>query len=248
VWNQTKKQAFRRNTKSKGEDLAKLLTLEDLQQHFENARDRLAHDRQSILSLAPLPDNFNRDEYGFSYMRAERIGMEAITERLEKISWLPMQLDPQSEIILENRNAMKKWLASAQNAQPDGEAFGNDFIHALTRTALLDGWDSKKFKNLATQVGSLFHDLSCLIGLIYYGVWMSENGIAGVPISDPDNLERTAQEIAALTQSPEVMRLLKQRKTVEKKESHKALEKKRGPVLHLIHDAAWGAESPPLLH
>lgn len=223
--------------------MAKLLTLGDLQTHFEQARDKLARDRQEILAASPLPAAFNRDEYGFSYIRAERIGLEIITHSLKEVSWLPMQLDPHSEIMLENRNGMKKWLGSKESGQPDGEVFGNDFIHALTRAALNEGWHSQDFRALALRIGELFHDLSCLIGLIYYGVWMSENGIEGLHISDPEDLERTAQEIAHLTRSPEVAQLLKKRKLASEARKTAEKKKKTPPVLRVIENAQW-SESP----
>lgn len=222
--------------------MSRLLTLGDLQKHFEQARDKLSHDRQEILSASPLPEDYSRDEYGFSYMRAERIGMEVINHSLKEISWLPMQLDPQSEILLENRNAVKKWLGSSATGQPDGGVFGNDFIHALTRTALTQGWQSNDFRMLAMRIGELFHDLSCLIGLIYYGVWMSENGIEGLPITNPDDLERTAQEIALLTRSPEVAQLLKKRKQILEEKKARADKKKLRPILHVIENPDWGGD------
>ena len=201
--------------------MARLLTLGDLHKHFEQARDKLTHDRVELLALAPLPDDFSHDAYGFSYMRAERIGMEAIAQSLREVAWLPMQLDPRSEIMLENRNEIKQWLGSAQAGQPTSSDFGNDLIHALTRTAMVEGWHSNELRVLALRIGELFHDLSCLIGLIYYGVWMSENGIEGLPISNPDDLERTAQEISLLTRAPEVTQLLKQRKLAMQKDKAK---------------------------
>jgi hypothetical protein len=223
--------------------MAKLLTLGDLQVHFEQARDKLSRDREEILATSPLAVDFSRDEYSFSYMRAERIGMEVITHSLREVAWLPMQLDPQSEIMLEDRSSIKRWLGSSLTGQPDGTVFGNDFIHALTRMGLDKGWHSDEFRNLALRVGELFHDLSCLIGLIYYGVWMSENGIEGLPISDPEDLERTAQEISVLTRSPEVARLLKKRKeaAMPKKSvtQETAREKKGRPMLRVIENTEW---------
>jgi hypothetical protein len=196
--------------------MGSLLTLDDLQKHFDSARDKLTLDRTEIIASSPLPTDFNRDSYGFSYLRAERIGLEVINHSLSEIAWLPMRLDPHAEIISENRAAMKGWLGEAARGQPDAKDFGNDFIHALTRSAILHGWDSEEFRATAMRIGDLFHDLSCLIGLIYYGIWMSENGIEGLVVTDPADLERTAQEIALLTRSPEVHALLKRRKETER--------------------------------
>jgi len=178
-------------------------------------------------------------------MRAERLGMEAINRSLQEIAWLPMQLDPKSEILSENRGAMKRWLASSMGGQPDGTLFGNDFIHALTRMGLAQGWDSADFRALAVRIGELFHDLSCLIGLIYYGVWMSENGIEGLPVTNPDDLERTAQEIALLTRSPEVTQLLKRRKQLDEVKKSAAPPRKRAkPFLRVIENSGWQEEAP----
>jgi hypothetical protein len=224
--------------------MAKLLTLGDLHKHFEEARDKLSRDRQEILSAAPLAADFNRNEYGFSYMQAERIGMEVITQSLEYLAWLPMQLDPKSEILLKNRESMKRWLSSPLAGQPDDTVFGNDFIHALTRMAMSHGWDSEELRALALRIGDLFHDLSCLIGLIYYSVWMSENGIEGLRISNPLDLERTAQEIAQLTRSPEVARLLKaQKKAAESQKPSVKSKKSDRPVLRVIENADWGGDT-----
>ena len=222
--------------------MARLLTLGDLHKHFEQARDKLSHDRVELLALAPLPDDYSRDAYGFSYMRAERIGMEAIAQSLREVAWLPMQLDPRSEIMLDNRNVIKQWLGSGQQGQPNSTDFGNDLIHALTRTAMVEGWNSNELRVLALRIGELFHDLSCLIGLIYYGVWMSEIGIEGLPISNPDDLERTAQEISQLTRAPEVTQLLKQRKQALLKEKTEAKKHPR-PDLRIVDNT--GGNSDP---
>jgi hypothetical protein len=220
--------------------MARLLTLGDLHKHFEQARDKLAQDRQDILTTSPLPDDFDHDKYGFSYMRAERIGMDAITDRLKEVAWLPMQLDPKSEIMLENRTAMKRWLGASGTGQPDGTDFGNDFIHALTRTAMNDGWHSNELRVLAMRISDLFHDLSCLIGLIYYGVWMSENGIDGLPITNPQDLERTAQEISLMTRSPQVAELMKKRRLLDgDRKTAPATKRKAKPDLRVIDNEAW---------
>jgi hypothetical protein len=222
--------------------MGRLLTLEDLQAQFDIAREKLSLDRRKILDSTPLPEDFCRDSYGFSYLRAERVGLGVIMDSLKEIAWLPMQLDPQAEVLLENKNAIKKWLCSAARAQPDSTAFGNDFIHALTRVALVHGWESPEFRVTAVRVGALFHDLSCLIGLIYYGVWMAENGIMGVPVTNPYDLTLTAREISDLTRSPEVARLLLQHKEAA---ARKHSGKKKGvPSLHVIENADWHGNAP----
>ena len=225
--------------------MGRLLTLDDLQAHFDVARKRLSRERAEILSAAPLPDDFCRDTYGFSYMRAERLGLDAITARLNEISWLPMHLDPSTEFVLENKGAMKKWLHSTAPGQPDSMLFGNDFVHALTRVALKHGWESQELCSTAFRIGSLFHDLSCLIGLIYYGVWMAENGIVGVPVTDPYNLGRTAKEISDVTHSPEIARFLADRERAQDQEKNN--KKRPPPSLRVIKNANWDeGPHPPL--
>ena len=78
---------------------------------------------------------------------------------------------------------------------------------------------------------------------------MSENGIEGLPVSDPEDLERTAQEIALLTRSPEVAQLLKQRKHSTDSKKHLESKKKKGrPILRVIENADWnGGVSPDLI-
>ena len=217
------------------------ITLEKLRAHLESAKEKLSLEKQSILDLHTLP-NFNREEYTFSYIRAERMGMRAINRRLAEIAWLPMQLDPRSEILSDDRNSMKRWLTSAINGTPNSDQFGNDFMHALTRCGLLHSWDHPEFIKLAARVANLFRDLSCLIGLVYYCSWLSENNIVDIQLSNPDDLNRTAEEIAALLQSPEIYRHLRAQEQNDEKLSKKkkaALPKpvkKARPALRVIEN------------
>jgi hypothetical protein len=218
--------------------MGRLLTLDDLQKQFDLTRDRLSLTRREILTSTPLPSDFSRDSYGFSYMRAERIGLDVIASRLEDIQFLPMKIDPQMEVVLESKTSIKRWVCSAAHEQPDSSTFGNDFIHALTRAAIAFGWQSPEFRTTASRIAELFHDLSCLIGLIYYGVWMAENGIGGVLVSDPYDLEAVAREISDLTLSPEVAHLLAERK--------RSVRKKSGPSLHVVKPTDFDETLPPL--
>ncbi len=185
------------------------INLDDLRKHLSGAKDRISLEKLEILKLNPLADDFNREEYAFAYMRAERLGMRAINRKLSEIAWLPMQLDPKAEIMADNHTSMKRWLTSAVLSKPDAEMFGNDFIHALARCGLKFGWDNPELIRLAARVANLFRDLSCLIGLIYYCTWLTENSVEDVELSNPDDLTRTAEEIAGLIQSPELYRFLR---------------------------------------
>jgi hypothetical protein len=216
--------------------------IDELRSHLDYAKDKLSLEKQDILKLSPLAEGFNREEYAFAYVRAERMGMRVINRRLTEISWLPMQLDPRSEIMSEDRNSMKRWLTSAIMHAPDSGKFGNDFMHALTRCGIEKGWDHPDFIKLAARVANLFRDLSCLIGLIYYCSWLNENNVDELTLSNPGDLSRTAEEVAALIQSPEIYRYLRaQEQDVEKQSARKAKKsvlpkpaKKEPPVLRVI--------------
>jgi hypothetical protein len=206
--------------------ISKPISIDDLRKHLENARDRLSLEKQKILKAHPLPD-FKREEYAFAYVRAERVGLRVINRRLAEIAWLPMQLDPKAELASDDRNSMKRWVTSVFNGSPDiapdADIFGNDFIHTLTRCGLSFGWDGADFLKLAARIGNLFRDLSCLIGMIYYCSWLSENGIEGIELSDPDNICGSAEEIATLLQSPEMYKHLR----AQEQNDEKAAARKR---------------------
>jgi|GEM_PF-1132751 len=236
-------------------ETSRSISLEHLGEHLSVAKERLSTEKKDILKRDPLPADFNREEYVFAYLRAERMGMQAINARLAEIAWLPMQLDPQSELISENRTAMTRWLASAvaeSGKAPDAEDFGNDFIHALTRAALSHGADSVITKRTAVQIANLFRDLSCLIGMIYYTTWLAERDIEGIALSNPTDLHRSVTEIAGIVQSPDLQRALKLRaEEVRKAKAKKALKKaaaKTKPLLRLIRntnpsDANFGSDT-----
>jgi hypothetical protein len=189
--------------------IGRSINLDDLRVHLSDAKERISLEKQEILKLYPLADDFNREEYAFAYIRAERLGMRAINRKLSEIAWLPMQLDPKAEIMAEGHASMRRWLTSAVGGKPDSEEFGNDFIHALARCGLKHNWDDPEIIRLAVRVANLFCDLSCLIGLIYYCTWLTENSVEDVQLSNPGDLVRSAEEIAALIQSPELYRYLR---------------------------------------
>lgn len=218
------------------------INLDELGQHMATAKERLSEEKKDILKSYGKADALNREEYAFAYLRAERIGMQVINNRLAEIAWLPMQLDPRSELVSENRNAMKRWVTGASAAYPNDEDFGNGFIHALTRTALQHGWDDIATKKILRRIGNLFRDLSCLIGLIYFTHWLAERDVEGIALSDPDDLHRSVIEISAIVQSPELHRALRERaEAVKKAQAKKVLEnktapKKSPPFLRLIRN------------
>jgi hypothetical protein len=239
--------------------MGRVMNLDDLQSHLETAKEKLACERTELLALCPLTDACNREEYAFAYVRAERLGMQAISRRLADVSWLPMQLDPKSEIVSEKRTSLKRWITSSLATLPNGEEFGNDFIHALTRCGMAHGWDTPVFFKSAVRIANLFRDLSCLIGLVYYGSWLSENQIESIRISDTSNLCRMAEEVTGIIQSPEMHRLLRAREQDDKrpgKSQKPALPpavtrsiarpaEKRPPVLTVITNDVYGFTPDP---
>ncbi len=230
----------------KGPDaMSKSINLEQLREHLSHAKEKLSREKIHILELHPLKDGFNREEYAFAYVRAERLGMRAINRRLSEIDWLPMQLDTRSEIASESRSSMKRWLTAAFIGKPDSDQFGNDFMHSLARCGLALGWDHAEFIKLAARIANLFRDLSCLIGIVYYCTWLAENHIDDLKLSNPEDLGKTAEEIAALMQSPEIFRYLRApeqndehagntRASRAAKAAATRRKPKRKPALHVI--------------
>jgi hypothetical protein len=216
--------------------------IDTLRGHLEHAKDRLSSEKAEILKLHPLEAPFSREEYAFVYVRAERLGMRAINRRLAEIAWLPMQLDPRSEIMTESRSSMKRWVRAQFGGAPGSDEFGNDFMHALARCGLSHGWENPHFIKLSARIANLFRDLSCLIGLIYYCTWLSENGIEAIDLSDPSDLNRSAEEIAILLQSPEIYRYLRAQEQNDdsgkkSKKSEPSMQKKKSrPALRVIEN------------
>jgi hypothetical protein len=130
----------------------------------------------------------------------------------------------------------------------DAEEFGNDFIHALTRCSLRFGWEDSEVNQLAARIAVLFRDLSCLIGLVYYCTWLNDNDIAAVEVSNPSDLCGTVEEIAALIESPELMRHIRAREQDDNKQARTPSPKTEinrrpprtsKPSLHVITNDAY---------
>jgi hypothetical protein len=134
---------------------------------------------------------------------------------------------------------MKRWLTAALAGKPNADEFGNDFMHALARCGLALGWEHPEFLKLASRIANLFRDLSCLIGIVYYCTWLAENRVEDIRLSNPEDLSKTAEEISALMQSPEIFRYMRapeqNDERVKTKTSTKGEGKKR-PVLHVIEN------------
>jgi hypothetical protein len=221
--------------------MSRSINLDQLREHLSHAKENLSREKTEILKLHPLKDEFNREEYAFAYVRAERLGMRAINRRLSEIDWLPMQLDTRAEIAGESRSSMKRWLTAALAGKPDSDEFGNDFMHALTRCGLALGWDNPEFIKLAARIANLFRDLSCLIGIVYYCTWLAENRVEDIHLSNPDDLGKTAEEIAALMQSPDIFRYMRAPEQNDDRVKPKRIknEPKKRPVLHVVENEGF---------
>lgn len=191
---------------------SRYVTIPRLKALLANAKDRLSLEKRDILKLYPAEGRLNREGYGFAYLRAERVGLAIINNRLEDVAWLPMHLDPAAEMMDDNRAALKKWINSEKPGAPDMSDFGNDFIHVLARAAMQAGWETTEWRRLSTRIANLFHDLSCLIGMIYYATWFEENDVEAISLTDPANLGLSAMEMTALAQSEELADQIKARR------------------------------------
>ena len=213
--------------------MMRAIRISELRKHLDHAKIRLASERRTLLQLHPI-GGFNPEEYAFAYIRAERLGMRAINRRLAELDWLPMHLDTRSEILGNNRDAMKRWVKSGSGPQPDSDIFGNDFIHTLTRGSLESSWESPAMVRLTLRVANLFRDLSCLIGLLYYCSWFEENKVDAINITDPENLNLTAEEITTLLQSSQIHEILVAYEQDDKppKRAGRGKAKKKEPVAH----------------
>jgi hypothetical protein len=117
----------------------------------------------------------------------------------------------------------------------------------LERSAIRHGWEDPATARVASRIANLFRDLSCLIGLIYYSSWLVEHEVEGIALSNPDDLNRSVVEIAAIVQSPELHRALRARaEEAQKAKARKVLEnapKKSRPFLRLIRNEDYADPS-----
>jgi hypothetical protein len=177
--------------------------IDEIRDYIVLAQQALARERDGLLGLIPPVRLTNREEYAFSYVRAERLGVEAIHHRAEGLMWLPLQIDPAPEMLGKKRRPMNRWILSYAVQEPDGSDFGNDFMHLLTRAALHCGWGSTVFLHAASRVAWLFHDLTCLLNAAYFLAWMEENGVEKVIMKQPDDAYHTVVDLARIVEMPE---------------------------------------------
>lgn len=171
------------------------LPLGELRTMLAAIKDKIAVEREAIFGAHKIPAKTSRDEYVFAYLHAERLGMQAIRDSLEVVSWLPTQLDPDGEVDSAMRAQMRDWIMGKGPATPDAEQFGNDFIHALTRGALNLGLNKKDFHAMVARVGALFHDLACLISMIHCVNELRSLRVEKVSLSDATDLAAMAHDL-----------------------------------------------------
>lgn len=218
--------------------MKRFVHMDELRDHLIQAEKRLAEEKDDILQAAPLTGPCNREEYAFAYVRTERLGLKALSQKLATLDWLPLQLDVHPEMMGTNREPMKRWIKSSGNCASSAD-FGNDFMHALTRASIIDGWNTPRCQNLMSRITNLFCDLSCLISAAYYTNWLAEKNVEKVQLTAPDDLQQTTCELAALMQSPGFIKHIRtaKKKTAENTEPDETPPApKKKPKLHVVKD------------
>lgn len=169
--------------------------MDDLRQHLAAAKERLALERRNILQLCPMRRYDNREAYGFAYLQAERACLSAIKKRMDEIAWLPARLDTSSEINSATRGRMTRWIKHGEAIAPGEEIFGNAFVHALTRCAMLTGTESSATKLQADRIANLFRDLTCLVAAIHCSNICNELHLEQIELQAPSDLTRLALDL-----------------------------------------------------
>lgn len=169
--------------------------MDELRLHLAAAKERLALERRNILQLCPTRQYDNREAYGFAYLQAERACLTAIKKRMDEIAWLPAKLDTSTEINASTRGRMTRWIKHGEQIAPGEEIFGNAFVHALTRCAMLTGTESSATRLQADRIANLFRDLTCLVAAIHCSNICSEVQLEQIELQAPNDLTRLALDL-----------------------------------------------------
>ncbi len=224
---------------------ANFITLDDFKAHLDGAQAKLAAEQQSIIDSATLSGEMPRETYAFAYLRAERLAFRTINRRLEALAWMPIQLNPRLELQDPGRESMKRWIKTELSGPPDACSFGNDMFHALARCGLAYGWDGVECLYTATRISTLLQDMACLVALMQYSIWLQEKGIAGLALTDPDNLSLCLCDIVSFIHTSALYNYLKAREEEgerlrrQREQRQKQDKQVRRSFLRLV-------ESPPL--
>lgn len=190
---------------------ATLITIDEFKAHLDRVQEKLVAEKQSIMEYAPAPDNMPREAYAFAYLRAERIALRSVNRRLEALSWMPIQLNPRLDLQDSRRESMKRWIKTELSGPPDADSFGNDLVHALARCGIAHDWDGAECSHMAMRIATLFQDMACLVALIQYSIWLSERGLAGLALTDPDNLSLSLCDIVSFVHTSALYNYLRTR-------------------------------------
>lgn len=137
----------------------------------------------------------NRAAYGFAYLQSERACLSAIKKRMDEIAWLPAKLDTSTEINASTRSRMTSWIKHGEQIAPGEEIFGNAFVHALTRCAMLTGTESSATRLQADRIANLFRDLTCLVAAIHCSNICNDMQLEQIELQAPNDLTRLALDM-----------------------------------------------------
>ncbi len=218
--------------------------LAELRVRLMAAKDRLSRERLNIFELFPLAqrdfDKADREAYGFAYIRAERMGVKAIHNRMEEVSWLPAQIDTSTDITADIRDKLAHWIKHGGATAPDAKIFGNEFIHSMARCLMVADAGSIAFHNIADRIALLFRDLAYLVSSIHCCNVFKELEIDYVRLSEPQDLGKIALD---LTATLEALVLMQGGDAGEVNENHPANEDGGVPYLRLVPNPNEGPEA-----
>lgn len=181
--------------------LAKSYYLDELRLRLMAAKERLALERLNIFQLCPNRKPIDRSAYGFVYIQAERACLGAIKDIMDALEWLPVRLDASAEISADTRERMTRWIRHGENIVPGEEVFGNAFVHAVTRCAMLDGMESAAAHGLVLRIAALFRDLTCLMAAVHCANLCNELQLEQVELSAPHDLACIAMDMTLTTEA-----------------------------------------------
>lgn len=208
--------------------------INELHDHINLAQQKLVREKADILDLIPPSRVKNREEYAFTYIRAERLGVTCIIPKLAEIEWLPLRVDPVPEMLGKKRHPLNRWIMSYAVNEPDAVDFGNDFMHVLTRAAVHHGWNSPLFIEAASRIARLFQDLTCLLNAAYFLAILADNDIEKVSIDVSESNLKLVTEMARIIDLPEIYVVSRKAKKTETEKPARARAHKKHPHLRVV--------------
>lgn len=182
--------------------MKELVSIDGVHEILAGTQKRLALEKIAVCQLLPLSGAFDLEAYGAAYVHAEQQSLKAIKKQLNTLNWLPLRLDPEAEMLIDNHASMKRFIKSGTQIQPTSADFGNDFVHVLTRAALTYGWNDIRTAQILKRIAVLFRELSCLVAIVYFSSFLVDREITEIELTDPDNLEQIARDFATLLLPP----------------------------------------------